>query len=517
MRKLVLVVMDGVGVIDKVEGNAFKNAKTPNIDNLMKNSPNILIHAHGTYVGLPSDDDMGNSEVGHNAIGCGQIYSQGAKLVNEAIESKEMFKSKTWKDLINYCKYNTLHFIGLLSDGNVHSNISHLLVMLEQAKNDGIKKVRIHILLDGRDVEKQSALKYVEMLENKMKELNDENFDSMIASGGGRMTITMDRYEADWSMVEKGWHTHVLGEGKKFESATEAIETYRKENPEIVDQDLDSFVIVKDDIPVGTINDNDSVIFFNFRGDRAIEISHAFDDENFDKFDRINYPKVMYAGMLQYDTEIKIPRLFLAEPPKIHNTLTEELSKHNIREYAISETQKFGHVTYFWNGNHQDKINEELETWEEVDSDVISFDKKPKMKANEITDKLIDAIKSDKYDFLRTNFPNGDMVGHTGNYEATIKGLEAVDYNIGRIVDAVKDTDSILIVTADHGNSEEMINEKGEAKTSHTTNPVPFIIYNKNIKFKDGDFGLANIASTICDLLEIEKNSNWKESMIETK
>ena len=515
MRKVVLVVMDGVGIKEEVRGNAFKNANTPNIDALMKNSPNIKIHAHGTYVGLPSDDDMGNSEVGHNAMGCGQVYSQGAKLVNEAIESKEIFESKTWKDLTSYCKDNTLHFIGLLSDGNVHSNISHLLVMLEQAKKENIKKTRVHILLDGRDVDKQSALKYVEILESKMKELNDENFDSMIASGGGRMTITMDRYEADWSMVEKGWHTHVLGDARKFESATEAIETYRKDNPDIVDQDLDSFVIVKDDAPVGTINDNDSVIFFNFRGDRAIEISHAFDDKNFDKFDRIRYPKVMYAGMLQYDTEIKIPKLFLTEPPKIKNTLTEELSKHNIREYAISETQKFGHVTYFWNGNHQDKINDELETWEEVDSDIISFDKKPEMKAYEITDKLIDAIKSNKYDFLRTNFPNGDMVGHTGKYEATVKGLEAVDYNIGRIVEAVNDTDSILIVTADHGNSEEMINEKGEAKTSHTTNPVPFIIYNKDVKFKEGDFGLANIAATVCDLFGIEKNASWMESMIE--
>ena len=517
MRKVVLVVMDGVGVTEKKEGNAFINAKTPNIDNLLKNSPNILIHAHGTYVGLPSDEDMGNSEVGHNAMGCGQIYSQGAKLVNEAIETKEMFNSDTWGKLVTYCKNHTLHFIGLLSDGNVHSNINHLLTMLEQAKKDNVSKVRIHILLDGRDVEKQSALKYVEILENKMKELNDDTFDSMIASGGGRMTITMDRYEANWSMVEKGWHTHVLGDAKKFESAKEAIETYRKENPDIIDQDLDSFVIVKDNIPVGTINDNDSVVFFNFRGDRAIEISHAFDDENFDKFDRIRYPKVMYAGMLQYDTEIKIPRLFLTEPPKIENTLTEELSKYNIREYAVSETQKFGHVTYFWNGNHQDKLNPELETWEEVDSDVISFDKKPEMKANEITDKLIDAIKSDKYDFLRTNFPNGDMVGHTGNYEATVKGLEAVDYNIGRIIDAVNETNSILIVTADHGNSEVMINEKGEEKTSHTTNPVPFIIYNKDIKFKEGDFGLANIAATVCDLFEIEKNLNWKESMIETK
>ena len=516
VRKVILVVMDGVGISDNKIGNAVMNANTPNLDYLMKEYPNILIHAHGTYVGLPSNEDMGNSEVGHNAIGCGQIYSQGAKLVNEAIESRELFNGNTWKNLVDYCKNNTLHFIGLLSDGNVHSNMTHLLVMLEQAKKDGVKKVRVHILLDGRDVDKQSALKYVEELENKMNELNDSSFDSKIASGGGRMTITMDRYEANWSMVEKGWHTHVLGDAKKFSSATEAIEKYRKENPDIVDQDLGSFVIVENDIPVGTIEDNDSVIFFNFRGDRAIEISHAFDDENFDKFDRIRNPKVMYAGMLQYDSELKIPKNFLTEPPKIKYTLTEELSKYGIREYAISETQKFGHVTYFWNGNHQDKINKELETWEEVPSDVISFDKKPEMKAYEITDKFIEAIKSNKYDFLRTNFPNGDMVGHTGNYDATVKGIEAVDYNLGRVIKAI-DNDDVLIVTADHGNSEEMINEKGEEKTSHTTNPVPFIIYGRDlsgIKFKNGDFGLANIASTVATLFDINPNENWLESMI---
>ena len=218
-RKIVLVIMDGVGIKEDAFGNAVKNAKTPNLDNLINNYPYTLINAHGTYVGMTSDNDMGNSEVGHNTIGCGQIYSQGAKLVDESIKSKELFKSKTWQDLVNYCKDNgKMHFIGVLSDGNVHSHINHLLAMLEQAKKDGIKEVRIHVLLDGRDVEEKSALKYVNILENKIDELNDATYNAFIASGGGRMNITMDRYEANWSMVEKGWHTHVLGGARKFKS-----------------------------------------------------------------------------------------------------------------------------------------------------------------------------------------------------------------------------------------------------------------------------------------------------------
>lgn len=515
MRKVVMVVMDGVGLSNKKEGNAFLNANTPNLDYLMNNALFTSIYAHGTYVGLPTNDDMGNSEVGHNAIGCGQIYSQGAKLVNEVINNGELYNSATWKELTNYCRDNTLHFIGLLSNGNVHSHINHLLSMLEQSKKEGIKRVRVHILLDGRDVESTSALKYVDILENKMKELNDESFNSMIASGGGRMNITMDRYEANWSMVEKGWHTHVLGDARCFNSAKEAIETYRNENPGIIDQDLDSFVICKDGKPVGTINDGDSVIFFNFRGDRAIEISKAFDEENFNKFDRVKYPKVYYAGMLEYDSELNIPKHYLTEPPKIKYTLTEELNKYGIREYAVSETQKYGHVTYFWNGNRIDKFDENLETYDKVDSDIISFDKAPKMKSYEITDKMIEAIKSDKYDFLRLNYPNGDMVGHTGNYDATVISMEAVDDNIGRIMEVVKETDSILVVTADHGNCEEMLDEKG-IKTSHSLNKVPFIIFNdNNIRIKDGDFGLANIAATIAMLLDIEPNPNWKESIID--
>lgn len=521
-KKIVLVVMDGIGISSESYGNAVKNANTPNLDMLMEKYPYTLINAHGTAVGLPSDSDMGNSEVGHNAIGCGQIYSQGAKLVNESINSKEIYKTSTWKKLVDFCKEKgKMHFIGLLSDGNVHSNINHLFSLLEQAKEENIKEVRVHILLDGRDVEETSALKYVDMLEKKIAELNDQNFICKIASGGGRMKITMDRYEADWSMVERGWQAHVLGIGRKFKSATDAITTYREEN-NVVDQDLDSFVIVDDkDTPIGTIEDNDSVIFFNFRGDRAIELSKAFDEENFEKFNRVRKPNVMYAGILQYDADLQIPKMYLAEPPKIKYTLTEELNKHGIREYAISETQKYGHVTYFWNGNRSGKFNESLETYDEVLSDVISFDQKPEMKSREITDKLIDAIKSKKYDFLRINFPNGDMVGHTGNYDKTVIGVEAVDYNLGRIIKAVDEVNGILLVMADHGNAEEMyqLNKREQKipKTSHTLNKVPFIIYGQNmenIRIKDGHFGLANVASTVTDLFDVPSNPNWLESII---
>ena len=524
-KEVVLVVMDGVGISKENFGNAVLNANTPNLDKLLSEYPNTLINAHGTFVGLPSNDDMGNSEVGHNALGCGQIYYQGAKLVQESIKTGEIYKTQTWKDIVNNCKKsNTLHLIGLLSDGNVHSNINHLFSLLEQAKKENVNKVRIHILLDGRDVEETSALKYVDMLEEKILSLNDSCFNAMIASGGGRMVITMDRYEANWSMVEKGWHTHVLGKGRKFSSAKAAITIYREEE-HVIDQNLGEFVIVdNNDEPVGTVEDGDSVIFFNFRGDRAIEISKAFDDKEFDKFDRVRVPKVMYAGMLQYDADLKIPKKYLAEPPKITNTLTEELIKYGIREYAISETQKFGHVTYFWNGNRTEKFSNELETYVEIPSDVISFDQKPEMKSYEITDKLIDAIKSRKYDFLRVNFPNGDMVGHTGNYEKTIEGIEAVDKNLGRIMQAVREEDAILLVMADHGNAEEMYELKDKtkkvAKTSHTLNPVPFIVYGNsidNIEIKNGDFGLANVASTVTTLFDIEKNPLWLESIIVKK
>ncbi len=518
-KPVVLVVMDGVGWTDKDNGNAVMHAYKPQIEELMTKWPHTTIKASGVAVGLPSDDDMGNSEVGHNALGCGQIYSQGAKLVNESIESGDIYKASAWTGAVDYLKSHDgkLHFVGLLSDGNVHSNISHLIAMVKEAKKEGVKEVRVHALLDGRDVPETSALQYVDELEGVFAELNDDTFHGCIASGGGRMEITMDRYEADWSMVERGWHIHVMGDGRKFASCKEAIETYRAEE-NYTDQYLPGFVIANGDEPLGTIDDGDSVILYNFRGDRAVEFSKCFDYmDSFDKFDMVKKPKVYYAGMLQYDGDLKLPKNFLVEPPHIEHTMSEFLVNKGVHSYAVSETQKFGHMTYFWNGNRSDKFSEELEVWEEVPSDVIPFDQKPWMKATEVTEKMVEAIASGKYQFIRCNYPNGDMVGHTGNYEATIIGVESVDLNLRRIMDACMKYDYTMLVMADHGNSDEMIDKKGNPKTSHSLAVVPFAVYNgpEGTECKDGDFGLANVASTVCKILGYEDYpTEWLEPII---
>lgn len=530
------VVMDGVGIAPENAGNAVKLAYTPTLDMLAANYPMLRLKAHGTAVGLPSDDDMGNSEVGHNALGSGQVFAQGAKLVSQSIESGKMFASDTWKEVVANVKNNnsTLHFLGLFSDGNVHSHIDHLKAMMTEAKKEGVKKVRVHILLDGRDVGETSALDYVRPFEEFMNSLRSDDFDVMIASGGGRMNITMDRYEANWAMVEKGWKTHVLGEGRQFASAEEAITTYRNEL-KVIDQDLPPFVIAKDGKPVGTIEDGDSVVFYNFRGDRAIEISLAFDSENFDKFDRVRFPKVVYAGMLEYDGDRHIPHKYLVNPPEITNTMSEYLSDAGVSELAISETQKYGHVTYFWNGNKSGKFNEKLETYIEIPSDVVPFEQRPWMKCAEITDKLIECMESGKYKYLRVNFPNGDMVGHTGNLAATECAMEALDLQLKRIIDVVDKLKGVALITADHGNADEMyeVDKKGalktdkngkyKAKTSHTLNPVPCFLYDNyyrdayTVKADEGKFGLSNVAATMVNFMGYEAPEMWDQSLIEIK
>ena len=523
-KPVVLVVMDGVGESTEELGNMVMKATTPTLDELKANDPFRIIKAHGTAVGLPSDDDMGNSEVGHNALGCGQVYSQGAKLVNESIESGSIYQSETWKKLVSGVKASggALHFIGLLSDGNVHSNIGHLLAMLKEAKDEGVGMARVHILLDGRDVPATSALEYVDQLENTIAELKDDSYDVRIASGGGRMQITMDRYQANWGMVEKGWNIHVHGEGRQFASAKEAIETYRNEQPGVIDQDLPGFVIAENGKAVGPMKDGDSVILFNFRGDRALELSMAFDgDASFNKFDRGVMPQVLYAGMLEYDGDLHIPHKYLVNPPQIRHTLTELLVENGINEYACSETQKYGHVTYFWNGNRSEKFSEELETWQEVPSDVRSFDECPWMKGTEITDLVIAAIESGKYGFIRCNFPNGDMVGHTGNLYATEIAVETVDLCLTRIRKACDEHGCILVVTADHGNSDQMLekNKKGEVsvRTAHSLRPVPFIIHEADERHEmdtESDFGLANVAPTVVELLGLKPYDCWEKSML---
>lgn len=533
---VMLVIMDGVGYGKYEDGDAVKQAVTKNLDNLLSNCPNTKLKAHGLAVGLPSDADMGNSEVGHNAMGCGRVFAQGAKLVKNAIDSKLMFSGESWKKLVKNVKDNgsTLHFIGLLSDGNVHSNIDNLEKMIIEAKEEGVKKVRVHALLDGRDVGETSALEYFDPFDEFLKKLSaDGTFDAKIASGGGRMVITMDRYNANWDMVKKGWQTHVLGEGRYFASAHEAIETLRKETGAI-DQDIPPFVIAEDGKPVGTIEDNDSVILFNFRGDRAIEISRAFDEKDFSEFDRVRYPKVEYAGMMEYDGDLHIPSQYLVSPPQIDRTLAEYLCASGVKQFSISETQKFGHVTYFFNGNKSGKFSDKLEEYVEIKSDKVPFEQRPWMKCAEITDRVIEEIESGKWDLIKLNYPNGDMVGHTGVFEAVVCSMEAMDLQIGRLKEAIEKAGGVMVVTADHGNADDMYehNKKGEisrkadgepkAKTSHSLNPVPCIIYDPcyggeyETSLNEG-LGISSIPATLMNLLGYDAPADYDKSVINLK
>ena len=519
VKPIVLVIMDGVGKGDGGPGDAVALAKTPTLDRLLETCPHTWLKAHGTAVGLPSDDDMGNSEVGHNALGCGQVYSQGAKLVGESIENGALFQSETWRDLIANAKAgHALHFLGLLSDGNVHSNISHLIALLKKARQEGVQKVCCHILLDGRDVPATSALEYVDQLEGVLASLSGEGYEYLIASGGGRMKITMDRYQANWPMVEAGWRTHVQGQGRQFPSAKEAIETYRAETG-CIDQDLPAFVIAKDGQPVGKIENGDSVILFNFRGDRAQEISLAFDRKEFPYFDRGDYTGVKFAGMLQYDGDLNIPEHYLVQPPVISNTLTEVLCAAGIHEYALSETQKYGHVTYFWNGNRSGKVDEKLEVYEEIPSDVIPFEQAPAMKSKEITERLVAQMASKQFQFLRCNYPNGDMVGHTGVLEAVIYAMERVDEGLAAILKAADQYGYTVLITADHGNADQMLEtKKGKTsvRTAHSLNPVPFIIYDTDHHWdiQPGKYGLANVAPTVVKMLGLTAPKCWEASMV---
>ncbi len=485
--------MDGIGVGPYPDGDAVRSAHTPHLDRLREMPLSATLKAHGTAVGLPSDADMGNSEVGHNAIGCGRVFDQGAMLVNRSIASGDLFRGDAWREVSAFCRerQGTLHFIGLFSDGNVHSHLDHLKALLQQAKVEGVKTARIHILLDGRDVGETSALTYVEPFEQYLQELNaGGGMDATIASGGGRMFITMDRYGADWQMVQRGWQTHVRGEGRGFASAADAIRGLRLEQPGVLDQDLPAFVIHRQGKPVGPIRDGDSVVFFNYRGDRAIEISRAFEEPEMTEFKRGPRPDICYAGMMQYDGDLMIPKRFLVTPPAIDRTVGEYLAHAGVRQLAISETQKFGHVTYFFNGNRSGKFDEQLETYIEIPSDRVPFEQRPWMKAAEITDTVVDAIRGRQYDFIRLNYPNGDMVGHTGVYQAAEIAVSCVDLCLGRVIEAVKAVGGILVVSADHGNADDMVErekngqpridpETGrvKARTSHSLNPVPVIVY----------------------------------------
>ncbi len=522
---VIILVADGVGVAPAGPSNAVTEANTPTLDALAEQSLYTELLAHGTAVGLPSDDDMGNSEVGHNALGAGRIFAQGAKLVNQALADKSIFQTDVWQQLVNHGKQNTLHLVGLHSDGNIHSHTQHLYQLMHQAAQEGVTEACLHILLDGRDVPARSALDYIATTEQHIAEINQKyqaNF--RIASGGGRMSITMDRYEADWDMVKRGYECHTHGIGRQFSSATQAVETLYSESDK-GDQYLEPFVIASDGQAVGAMHDGDGVVLFNFRGDRAIEISLAYERENFKKFDRGNHPKVFYAGMLQYDGDDLVPEHYLVNPPEIDRTMGEYLCNEGVKSFAISETQKYGHVTYFWNGNRSGYIDEALETYVEIPSDNIPFNEAPAMKAREITDKTIELLNSGEYQFGRLNLANGDMVGHTGDLAATIETMEVVDECVARLIDTVKKLDGVLIYTADHGNADIMYTEKDgirSPKTSHTLSKVPFAIVDSSFAGEysltpPADAGLTHIAATTLNLLGFEAPEGYQPSLLTIK
>ena len=526
---LLLIIMDGVGIGRQDETNAVYLANTPNLDRLFGLELYTQLKAHGTAVGLPTDKDMGNSEVGHNALGAGRVFDQGARLVNKALDTGEIFKTDLWKKIVQRAKEGgTIHFIGLLSDGNVHSHIDQLYVLIDHCVDSEIKKVRVHALMDGRDVGEKSALDYINPTQEKLRKISDEKgFDYCIASGGGRMKVTMDRYNADWNIVKRGWEAHVLGKGRYFHSALDAVNSYYDEDPHITDQYMAPFVIVDDaERPVGPIIDGDSVIFFNFRGDRAIEISRAFSEKDFNDFERGPLPDIIYAGMMEYDGDTHIPPNFLVQPPAIDRTLSQYLCKEKVKMFAISETQKYGHVTYFWNGNRSGYIDESLETYVEIPSDKIEFDKAPKMKAVEIKDRVIQFLKDGYHRFGRLNFANGDMVGHTGIMEAAVIAVETVDQCVGELLEVIEAVNGIAVVTADHGNADQMFtfdkDGQKKTKTAHTLNPVPFVIYDpayqgEYVMNRMKNQGLSNVASTLLNLLGYEKVEDYDPSLIEIK
>ena len=524
---VVLCILDGVGLGRGNEDDAVATAPTPNLDRWRAQAPFTRLAAAGRAVGLPSDDDMGNSEVGHNALGAGRVFDQGAKLVDAALGSGAAFSTDLWRDL---CGAQTLHLLGLLSDGNVHSHEKHLHALIDRAARDGVRRLRVHALTDGRDVQARSALRYVEPLERLLAAHREAGRDYAIASGGGRMHITMDRYEADWEMVARGWRCHVHGEGRPFRSASEAIRALYDEDPSVDDQYLPAFVVVDaDGRPVGRIVDGDAVLLFNFRGDRAIEISRAFEEDGLATFARGPRPAVTYAGMMQYDGDLLVPKRFLVAPPAIDGTVSEHLARAGRRSWACSETQKFGHVTYFFNGNRSGRFDDALEHWLEIPSDNVPFDQRPWMKAAEVTDATIAALASGRYDHIRINYPNGDMVGHTGDLHATRVAVAAVDLCLGRLWRAVAKARGVLLVTADHGNADEMYQYKGDKvqlgpdgaplpRTSHSLNPVPFLVLDPTgrltVRADAADGSIARVGATLLELCGVTPPTDYLPGLV---
>jgi 2,3-bisphosphoglycerate-independent phosphoglycerate mutase len=490
-----LIILDGWGLGKEYEGNAIAKAKTPNFDKLLETYPNTILKSSGLAVGLP-EGQMGNSEVGHLNIGAGRIVYQEYTRISKSIENGEFFEKPEFIKAIENVKKNNskLHLMGLLSDGGVHSHNSHLYALLEFAKKYGVKDVFVHCFMDGRDVPPKSGKGYIEELEKKLAEIGV----GKIATVSGRY-YAMDR-DKRWERTQKAYDAMSLGKGREASSAVEAMNKSYQED--ITDEFVIPTVIVNNGKPVATVDDKDSIIFFNFRPDRARQITRAFVDVDFEGFDRDKKVDVFFICMTQYDKTIENVEIAF-KPQILKNTLGEYLSSKGCKQLRIAETEKYAHVTFFFNGGVE-KPNEGEDRILIPSPKVATYDLKPEMSAIEVKDEVIKQIKERKYDFIVLNFANPDMVGHTGDYNAAVKAVETVDTCLGEIVDEILNVKGKVLITADHGNAEEMVEEgTGNKITAHTTNNVPCIIIGEgNIQLREGI--LADVAPTLLDMMGYE-------------
>ncbi len=485
------MILDGYGLSERSEGNAIANAKTPNLDKLFSTFPHSVLDASGSSVGLP-EGQMGNSEVGHLNIGAGRVVYQDLTRITKAVREGDFFRNKILLEAIKNVKTHnsSLHLMGLLSDGGVHSHITHLYALLELAKKQGVNKVYVHAFLDGRDVPPKSALAYIEEAEEKMKEL------------GGEFATIMGRYYAmdrdkRWERVEKAYDAMTTGKGIEAATASEAVENAYSRGE--TDEFVLPAVIVKKGKPVASVSNNDSVIFFNFRSDRAREITRCFIEKDFTGFERKSHPRTHFVCLTQYDETFNVPIAFPQESLK--NILADVLALHDLKQLRIAETEKYAHVTFFFNGGRETPVKGEDRILVPSPK-VATYDLQPEMSAFLVTDEVVKAIASGKYDVIILNYANLDMVGHTGVFEAAAKAVGAIDECIGRVFSAIDKAGGLLIITADHGNAEQMV-DNDAPHTAHTSNPVPFIFCENGIELKDGI--LADIAPALLDVLGIEK------------
>jgi 2,3-bisphosphoglycerate-independent phosphoglycerate mutase len=510
---LIHVVLDGWGVGAADETNAVNRANLPVMSRLIHGCPYTQLWTHGKYVGLPNEKDMGGSEVGHMTMGAGMVMEQGPTLIQDLLQSGEFFENPVLSRIIQNCveRDTPLHLLGLLSNGNIHSHVDHTEAIIRHAFQSGIRRCYLHALLDGRDAGVQSALDFTEPFEKLFSELKGQRpgIDYAFASGGGREVITMDR-DNNWEKIETGWRIHVQGQSEnQFPSIRDAIEHFRKQNPEIIDQDIPGFVIIRNGEAVGRIEDQHALIFTNFRGDRATQFSRAVLADEFPYFERYRCPEVLFAGMTQYDQDNQIPPDYLVGTPVVEEPFGKRILELGLKQFRLSETQKFAHVTFFYNGGYREPLDPLKENYHFIASDKIpSFAERPAMKASGISKKAVEFINSGEYQYGLINFANADMVGHTGDFQATVRAVEAVDSALDNIVRAIDAVNGLLVITADHGNADEMLisNQNGtlEISAKHSLNPVPFLIYDPlyNGDYRLKPFGqeynnnLSNIAAT---------------------